>query len=83
VTIAGDPDLTLEEALRLGGGGEDALARHSASALLNAASEEVDFEFTEQEVIEKVQDAIASGDPEEIENLKDEFDRENNRGCPI
>jgi hypothetical protein len=83
VTIAGDPDLTLEEALRLGGGGENALARHAVAALLNAASGEVDFEFTEQEVIDKVQDAIASGDPEEIEDLKNEFDRENNRGCPI
>jgi hypothetical protein len=53
------------------------------AALLNAASDEVDFEFTEQEVIEKVQAAIASGDPEEIEDLKDELDRENNRGCPL
>jgi hypothetical protein len=83
VTIAGNPDLTLEEALNLGGGGEKALARAAVAALLNAASEEVDFEFTEQEVIEKVQAAIASGDPEEIEDLKDELDRENNRGCPI
>jgi hypothetical protein len=54
------------------------------AALLNAASDEIDFEFTEQEVIEKVQAAIASGgDPEEIEDLKDELDRENNRGCPL
>jgi hypothetical protein len=83
VTIAGDPDLTLGEALRLGGGGENALARAAVAALLNAASDEVNFEFTVEEVIEKVQDAIASGDPEEIEDLKDELDRENNRGCPL
>jgi hypothetical protein len=83
VTIAGDPDLTLLQALNLGGGGENALARHAVAALLNAASDEVDFEFTEQEVIDKVQAAIASGDPEEIEDLKDELDRENNRGCPL
>lgn len=83
VVIADDPDLTLGEALDLGGGGEDALARQAVAALLNAASDDVDFEFTEEEVIEKVQDALASGDPEEIENLKDEFDSENNRGCPL
>jgi hypothetical protein len=83
VTIAGDEDLTLEGALNLGGGGENALARAAVAALLNAASDEIDFEFTEQEVIEKVQAALASGDPEEIENLKDELDRENNRGCPL
>jgi hypothetical protein len=83
VTIAGDEDLTLGEALNLGGGGENALARQAVAALLNAASDEIDFEFTVEEVIEKVQDAIASGDPEEIEDLKDEFDRENNRGCPL
>jgi hypothetical protein len=83
VVIADDPDLTLGEALDLGGGGENALARQAVAALLNAASDDVDFEFTEAEVIEKVQDAIASGDPEEIEDLKDEFDTENNRGCPL
>jgi hypothetical protein len=83
VTIAGDEDLTLREALNLGGGDEIALARAAVAALLNAASDEIDFEFTEQEVIEKVQAAIASGDPEEIEDLKDELDRENNRGCPL
>jgi hypothetical protein len=83
VTIADDPDLTLGEALELGGGGENALARQAVAALLNAASDEIDYEFTEEEVIEKVQDAIASGDSEEIEDLKDEFDRENNKGCPL
>jgi hypothetical protein len=83
VTIAGDEDLTLGESLNLGGGGESALARQAVAALLNAASDEIDFEFTVEEVIEKVQDAIASGDPEEIEDLEDEFDRENNRGCPL
>jgi hypothetical protein len=80
VTIAGDEDLTLGEALRLSGGGENALARHAVAALLNAASEEVDFEFTGEEVIAKVQNAIATGN---IEAVKNQFDRENNRGCPI
>jgi hypothetical protein len=83
VVIADDPDLTLGQALNLRGGGENALARQAVAALLNAASDDVDFEFTEAEVIGKVQDAIASGDPEEIEDLKDEFDTENNRGCPL
>jgi hypothetical protein len=83
VTIADDEDLTLGEALNLGGGGENALARAAVAALLNAASDEIDFEFTVEEVIEQVQNAIASGDPEAIEDLKDELDRENNRGCPL
>lgn len=83
VTIAGDEDRTLGEALNLGGRGERALSRYAVAALLNAASDEIGFEFTVEEVIEKVQDALASGDPEEIENLTDEFDWKNNRSCPI
>jgi hypothetical protein len=80
VTIAGDEDLTLRQALNLGGGDENALARAAVAALLNAASDEVNYEFTVEEVIAKVQNAIESGN---IEAVKNQFDRENNRGCPI
>ena len=40
----------------------NALARHAVAALLNAASPDVDFDFTTAEVIDLVQDAFASGD---------------------
>ena len=75
-----DDDLTLLQALNLGGGGLNALARAAVAALLNAASDEIDFEFTVEEVIAMFQEAIETGN---IEDVKDEFDRENNRGCPI
>src|SRR5919108_2909602 len=73
-----DDDLTLLQALNLGGGGLNALARAAVAALLNAASDEIDFEFTVEEVIAMFQEAIETGN---IEDVKDEFDRENNRGC--
>jgi hypothetical protein len=80
VVIADDPDLTLGEALELGGGGENALARHAVAALLNAASGDVDFEFTVAEVINKVQEAIETGN---IEEVKNELEDENETVCPL
>jgi hypothetical protein len=80
VVIADDPDLTLGQALELGGGGENALARHAVAALLNAASGDVNFEFTVAQVINKVQEAIETGNVEEVKN---ELEDENERGCPL
>jgi hypothetical protein len=80
VVIAGDPTLTLGEALELGGGGENALARHAVAALLNAASGDVNFEFTVAEVINIVQEAIATGN---IEEAKNELEAENETVCPL
>ena len=72
--------MTLIDALKLGGGGEAALARHAVAALLNAANDKVKYAFTEAEVIEMVQDAYLSRD---FEGVKDVLAAENELGCPL
>lgn len=74
-----DPDRTLLEALSGGGGGLDRLGRHATAALLNASNGNVDYEFTEAEVIAAVQDAIATGDL----SIVDDFEEANELGCPL
>jgi hypothetical protein len=73
-------DVLLAKALRIGGGGENALLRHASAAYLNAMSPDVDYFFTPDEVIAIVQDAYATGD---FENAKDRLATENERGCPL
>ena len=75
-----DDELTLGEAVQLGGGDLNALIRHSVAALLNAASDDVDYPFTEAEVIGDFQAAFDGG---EYEETKDVFDDANNLGCPL
>ncbi len=70
--------MTLDQALSLGGGGLNALLRHAAAALLNAASDEVDYSYTTAEVIAMTNAAIASGS---YEATKDVFDAANNSGA--
>jgi hypothetical protein len=75
-------DLTLEEALKQGGGGLKALMRHSVAALLNAANPDVnstDFPTT-ADVIAATQAAVNGGD---IEGTKDAFEMANEAGCPL
>jgi hypothetical protein len=74
------PDITLLQALNLGGGGVNALARHAVAALLNAASSGVDASLTEAEVIQLVQDAETSGD---FEAAKNTLAASNELGCPL
>jgi hypothetical protein len=73
-------DVTLHTALRTGGGAEKALGRHAVAALLNAASPDVDFAFTEAEIIALVQDAWATGD---FETAKDQLADANEQACPL
>jgi uncharacterized repeat protein (TIGR01451 family) len=73
-------DPTLLQALKANGGGINALARHSVAALLNAASADVDYAFTEAEVISMVQNAIDGGD---LEDAKNTLAAENELGCPL
>jgi hypothetical protein len=47
--------------------------------LLNASSSDVSFSLTQAEVIDIVQDAVASGDFEAARNLLED---ENEQGCP-
>jgi hypothetical protein len=82
LTAAGvDPNKTLLAALQTGGGGVDALLRHAVAAVLNAASPDVDYPFTEAEIIAAVNAALLSG--EGIEDLKDELEGANELGCPL
>jgi hypothetical protein len=77
------PTFTLLEALELGGGGENALARHAVAALLNAAHPNVNYIYsTESQVISMVQQAYAP--PPNYEPTKDLFDAANNTSsCPL
>jgi hypothetical protein len=79
VNAAFDPD-SLGVAVQLGGGGEYALARHAVAALLNAASPDVDYLYSQAQVISMVQSAYASGD---FEDVKDLFEDQNEAGCPL
>jgi hypothetical protein len=73
-------DVTLLTALSTGGGGEKALGRHATAALLNAASPDVDYAFTEAEIIALVQDAWATGD---FGTAKDQLEDANEQVCPL
>jgi hypothetical protein len=81
VTVPGDP--TLLDALCINGGGVNALMRHSAAALLNAAHPNIHYEYSEAEVLEMTRAAILSGDSALIESTKDLFDFANNRGADL
>ena len=53
------------------------------AALLSAAHPDVNYPMTETEVINAVDDAIASGDQVEILSLQMTLDAYNNLGCPL
>jgi hypothetical protein len=67
-----DPDITLLEAVWARGGGVNRLARHGTAALLSAASPDVAYPYTVDEVIAAVQagDAGMLADANEL-------------GCPL
>jgi hypothetical protein len=72
---------TLLGALWSGGGGENALGRQAVAALLNAAHPRVDYYYTEDEVIDIVQDAYNRGN---FENAKNRLEKHNDRNnCPL
>lgn len=75
------PDKALGQAVELGGGGVNALARHAVAALLNAAHPDVAYPYDEDQVKALVQAALAEGG--DIEGTKNELDRANNLGCPL
>jgi hypothetical protein len=81
------PDISLGMAIQLGGGGDNALARHATAALLNAYGgmpnadgTTVAYPYTAAEVIELVQDALDGGT---VDATKDLLDAANNLGCPL
>jgi hypothetical protein len=83
-------DITLLQALRQGGGGENALGRHAVAALLNACVSQIieagggDFDYcwTTGEVIAAVQQAYV-GSKRDIWMLKNSFEYDNEKNCPL
>ena len=81
---------TLIEALNyIGKGGKEEdkdsgmariLLRAAVAALLNAAHDEVNYPLTVVQVVNQVDSALASGNPDTMETLKDELDGYNNLG---
>ena len=71
--------LTLLDALKNGGGQEEALTRHAVAALLGAASDEVAYPLEVSEVITLVNDAFTSGDYESAKAILEGF---NELGTP-
>ena len=74
---------TLLGALQQGGGGINALGRHSTAALLNAVSPNVDYPITSAQVIALTKAALNSGNKTLIEQTKDQLESYNQLGCPI
>jgi hypothetical protein len=73
---------TLAQALRLGGGGANALARHAVAAILNIAELGAGaYGLTHGQVVTAVVNALNSGSG--IESLKNQLDGRNNAGCPL
>ena len=71
---------TLFQALNAQGGGINALARHAVAALLNAASPDVDYDYSVAAVKSMVQGALPDGD---IDGVKGDLADANEAGCPI
>ena len=74
------PGMTLVQVLSNGGGGLDALGRHTVAALLNASSPDVDSGLSAADVISAFNAAYPGGD---YEALKNRFAGLNEQGCPI
>jgi hypothetical protein len=78
------PDsLTLLEAMNLGGGGVNALARHAVAALLDSVHPAVDYALTPAQVLADTKAALESGSATQIEAAKNLFRVLNERGCPL
>lgn len=74
------PGKTLVQVLGTGGGGLNALGRHTVAALLNAQSDGVSYELTAAAVIQQFNAAYASGD---YETQKNAFAALNERECRL
>ncbi|MCA8963025.1 MAG: hypothetical protein KDC38_21025, partial [Planctomycetes bacterium] len=74
------PGKSLVEVLQLPGGGLHALGRAAVAALLNAASPDVDYPLTADEVIQMFDDAVPGGG---LQATKNELEALNDAGCPL
>jgi hypothetical protein len=88
--IPGYETTTVLQALKLKGGGADALIRQGTAGMLNVLSPEVDYDFSEETTLRQFQDGL---DPQlfdmwpdaddDLEERKDALDVANNAGCPL
>ncbi|MCB1865300.1 MAG: hypothetical protein KDG50_07690 [Chromatiales bacterium] len=76
------PGQTLLDVVRIGGGGLNALGRHTVAALLNAAIGDVSYDLTPAEVINAFND-LYPGSNGDYEPWKNQLDTYNNQGCPL
>lgn len=67
------------EALNLGGVDFNALARHAASAYLNATDADVDYSISKNDIVVGVIYAFKTGHA----SFKDELEEANEKGCPL
>jgi len=76
------PGQTLRQVMRNGGGGLNALGRHTVAALLNAASADVSYDMTVQGVIDAF-NTVYPGTKPQYNALKNVFEGFNEQGCPL
>ncbi len=62
-----NPDITMAQALDLTGGDAAALARQAVAAVLNVRDEDVTYQYTEDQIVEWVSDAL-SGRPVDLDD---------------
>ena len=74
------PGMSLRGVLRQGGGDLNALGRHTAAALLNAATSQVNYGMSPQDVIDAFNAVYPGG---EYEPLKNVLNAMNESGCPL
>ena len=83
VNVLGAATPTLLEALGTGGGGIEALMRHSSAALLNAANPYVSYAYTTAQIISMTQAAINGANAATIESTKNLFAAQNELGADL
>lgn len=80
--------MRLLEALDGGGGpgiegAQKILIRAAVAALLNAQHDDINYPLSVDEIVDAVNEALASGDRQTILDLADQLDEYNNLGCPL
>jgi len=76
------PGQTLLDVMWNGGGGLNALGRHTVAALLNTASGDVDYGQSVDGVISTF-NAVYPGSKNDYNSVKDDFQYDNESGCPL
>ena len=74
------PGMTLVEVLWQGGGGINALGRHTVAALLNAASPDVSYDLDAAAIINMFNGVYPGGPYNPTKNVFENF---NEQGCPL